>query len=163
MGIRGLKITIVGFGRIGQRVAQLLSSLGASICIVDPYLSDNNQLPYPLVSLEEGLAAADAITIHASGTETILGEAEFTLMKKGCYLLNAARGSLVNHDALVDALDSDTLAGIWFDTFQKEPYEGPLIGHPKAILTPHLATFTKQCRLSMESEAAKNLIKDLTR
>jgi len=159
--IRGLRVTIIGFGRIGRRVAQLLSSLGAEISIVDPYVSKNDNLPHPLVSLEDGLRSAEAISIHASGTEIILGESEFSIINSGCYLLNAARGSLVCHKALLEALNSDRLGGVWFDTFWKEPYEGPLIGHPKAILSPHLATFTDQCRLSMESEAARNMIKDL--
>ncbi len=160
--IRGLRVTVIGFGRIGRRVAQLLASLGGIVSIVDPFLTTSNNLPYPLVSLEEGLANAEAITIHASGNETILGEPEFSLIKDGCYLLNGARGSLVCHEALLQALNSNKLSGIWFDTFWEEPYQGPLIGHPKAILSPHLATFTSQCRLSMESEAARNLIEDLT-
>jgi len=160
--IRGLRVTIIGFGRIGRRVAQLLSTLGADIIIVDPYLSNFDNLPYPVVSLEEGLKSAEAISLHASGTDTILGKREFSLLNDGCFLLNAARGSLVCEKALIDTLNSDKLSGVWFDTFWDEPYKGPLIGHPKAVLSPHLATFTDQCRLSMESEAARNLISDLS-
>lgn len=159
--IRGLNVTVIGFGRIGRRVAELLSSCGAKISVVDPYLTENTESAYSFVSLEDGLASAEAISIHASGTGTILGETEFSYLNDGCYLLNAARGSLVCHEALLTALNTNRLAGIWFDTFWEEPYEGPLIGHPKALLSPHLATFTDQCRLSMESEAARNLIADL--
>lgn len=160
--IHGLRVTIIGFGRIGRRVAQLLSDLGAIISVVDPYLSDSGMLPYPVVSLADGLVSAEAISIHASGTDTILGEHEFSLIKNGCYLLNAARGSLVCEKSLIRSLNSETLAGVWFDTFWKEPYQGPLIGHSKAILSPHLATFTDQCRFSMETQAARNLISDLS-
>jgi len=113
------------------------------------------------VSLEEGLKAARIVTLHSAGEEQILGKEELNLLPNGSFLLNSARGGLVSEDALCDALDSGKLAGVWFDAFWEEPYTGRLCDYPQALLTPHASTYTEQCRLSMEMQAAENLIRDL--
>ena len=79
-------------------------------------------------------------------------------MKKGAFLLNAARGSLIDEGALIDALKSEQVAGVWIDTFEQEPYAGPLTEFPQALLTPHVGSYTLECRRKMEMEAVMNLI-----
>ena len=82
-------------------------------------------------------------------------------MKPGVLLLNSARGGLVDEAALLAALDSGKVAGVWFDAFWEEPYTGPLTQYEQAILTPHVGTYTERCRLQMETEAVRNLLRDL--
>jgi len=161
-GLRNARILLIGYGRIGRRTAELLSAFGARILVCDPYieaasLNDGEKL----VSLEEGLPGADVISLHAAGETCILGAPEFSRMKRGVTLLNSARGNLVDETALVHALDDGTVGHAWFDALWQEPYTGPLTQYPQALLTPHIATYTRQCRLDMESTAVRNLLRDL--
>jgi D-3-phosphoglycerate dehydrogenase len=82
-------------------------------------------------------------------------------MKKGVTLLNSARGELVDEQALWEALESGVVEGAWFDAFWSEPYDGLLTKSDKMLLTPHIGTYSKQCRRSMEMNAAMNLLSDL--
>ncbi|MFH1641477.1 MAG: NAD(P)-dependent oxidoreductase [Nanoarchaeota archaeon] len=152
-----MEVAVIGLGNIGKKVAKLLSLFGAKVMGVDPLLSglvDN----VPIVSLNEAIKHADIITLHCSGENCLLGAREFGLMKQGIYLLNAARGSLIDEKALKNALDSYQVAGAWLDTFTDEPYKGILCDCPQVILTPHVGSYTKECRMTMEMQAANNLI-----
>jgi D-3-phosphoglycerate dehydrogenase len=161
-GLQGLKVLFVGYGRIGRRTAELMLPFGAKIIIVDPCIEEKNLEPGGcLMNLEEGLHGADIITLHASGDETIIGEEQFRQMKDGVILLNSARGTLVDENALINAIESGKVAGAWFDAFWDEPYNGPLLKYDNVLLTPHISTYTEQCRLSMEMDAVTNLLKDL--
>ncbi len=157
-------VLIIGFGRIGRRGATGLSSLGASILVHDPFLpaaTDPGNPAWRRVELAEGLAECDVVSLHASGESVILGAAEFERMRPGTVVLNPSRGSLVDEAALLAALDSGRVGKAWFDAFAKEPYDGPLRRYPQVLLTPHAATYTRRCRLSMETEAVQNLMRDL--
>jgi D-3-phosphoglycerate dehydrogenase len=113
------------------------------------------------MSLEQALPLADIITVHSSGSACILGAKELAIMKSGSFLLNAARGDLIDESALTKALDEGKIKGIWMDTFNQEPYSGSLIKYPQVILTPHVGSYTAECRKRMELEAASNLISGL--
>ncbi len=158
----GKTVVIIGFGRIGRMVARLLDPFGPRVVVVDPYLqhsvADVETLP-----LDEALPQADVITIHASGEAEILGEKEFALIKPGAFLLNGSRGSQVNESCLVQALEKGDIAGAWLDAFSREPYDGPLRQFPQVILTPHIGSYSVQCRKSMEMEAVENLLSALAR
>jgi D-3-phosphoglycerate dehydrogenase len=160
--LQGLKVLFIGYGRIGRRTAELMLPFGAKTIIVDPYIEKKNlergECP---MNLEEGLHRADIITLHASGHETIIGKEQFRQMKDGVILLNSARGTLVDENALINAIESGKVAGAWFDAFWDEPYNGPLLKYDNVLLTPHISTYTEQCRLSMEMDAVTNLLKDL--
>ena len=160
-GLSGLHVLFIGYGRIGRKTAELFRAFGAKIIVSDPYL-DESTLEHgeEAVTLKEGLANADVVTLHAAGDDEIIGEAEFLMMKKGTVLLNSSRGELVNEEALVTALDDGIVSGCWFDAFWHEPYTGKLCDYPQAILTPHACTYTEQCRLSMEGQSVENLIRD---
>lgn len=161
LGLRGAKVLLIGYGRIGKRVGELLQAFGAEVFVCDPALS--GEAPgVTVVSMAEGLALADVISLHASGEDCILDPTSFERMKPGVLLLNGARGELVNESALLAALDSGKVAGVWFDAFREEPYKGPLIGYEQALLTPHVGTYTERCRLQMETEAVRNLLRDLS-
>lgn len=153
----GKTILIVGFGRIGKRIAELLEPFHVKIIIVDPFLKDY-QGNYTTLSLGEALPLADIITLHLSGEETILSAREFQLIKPGAFLLNAARGGLIDEGALYNALKNGKIQGAWLDTFSSEPYTGPLTEFSQAILTPHIGSYTRECRRSMEMESVENLL-----
>ena len=163
MGLRGARVLLVGYGRIGQRVGELLRAFGAELLIYDPFLNESTDLEGArrMENLIEGLVDADVVTLHASGTDTLFGREEFDAMKPGVLLLNSARGELVDEGALVAALESGKVAGAWLDAFWEEPYAGRLTEFDRVLLTPHVGTYTKQCRLSMESAAVENLLRDL--
>ena len=162
MGLRGTSVLLIGYGRIGRRTGELLAAFGARLLVCDPCVEASSlQRGERLVSLDEGLAEAEVISLHAAGEACILGDTEFARMKPGVVLLNSARGKLVDEQALVRALDAGIVAQTWFDALWQEPYTGPLAGYPQALLTPHIATYTRQCRLDMESAAVQNLLRDL--
>lgn len=154
--IRGAKVLIIGYGRIGQRTAELMRGLGADVTIYDKYVATGDS-----GSLQEGLQWADVISLHAAGTETILSDMELSLCKKGVILLNSARGNLVDEQALAKRLKTGEIGWFWGDAFWQEPYTGILLSCPNAILTPHLSTYTTRCREEMETAAAQNLLEDL--
>jgi D-3-phosphoglycerate dehydrogenase len=156
-----LTVLVVGFGRIGRRTARQLAAAGCTIMVHDPFLPPGAPCEFPRVSLEAGLVAADVVSLHASGDQPIISDPEFARMRPGVILLNPSRGELVDEAALLRALDSGQVGKAWFDAFWREPYDGPLKNYPQVLLTPHACTYTRRCRLSMESEAARNLLRDL--
>lgn len=159
--LRELKVLVVGFGRIGRAVAAQLHALGCELIINDPYLPEGAPCPYRRVGLLEGLAEADVVSLHAAGNQALLGPAELSAARRGLIILNSARGELVDEAALVQCLESGQVSKAWFDAFWQEPYKGPLLRFEQVLATPHACTYTRRCRREMESEAARNLLRDL--
>jgi D-3-phosphoglycerate dehydrogenase / 2-oxoglutarate reductase len=162
VSLRGIRVLLIGYGRIGRRFGEILRYFGSEIMVYDPFIDAasliNNEKK---VTLEEGLSLAEVISLHASDRRTILKENEFAEMKKGVILLNAARGELVDEDALISALELGKINGVWLDAFWEEPYGGRLLKFDNVLLTPHVSTYTRQCRLDMEVSAVENLLRDL--
>ena len=156
--LKGMKVLIIGYGRIGQAVAQLIHAFEADIIVCDPE-KHAAEVAYPVMNLHEALPMADVIALHASGEERLLGPREFSQMKKGVFILNGARGELIDEKSLVDALDSGQASGAWLDTFSNEPYEGALMNYEQVMLTPHVGSYTYEGRLQMELDAVDNLIR----
>lgn len=155
--LEGRAVVIAGFGRIGRRVAELLAPFRARVIAVDPLLKS----PPPdveLMALDEALSLAEVVSLHASGDTEILGAREFGLLRHGAFVLNAGRGGLVNEQQLVAALESGAVAGAWIDTFVEEPYSGPLTRFSQVIVSPHIASASREARLKMETEAVRNLL-----
>lgn len=158
----GKTVVIIGFGRIGRRVASMLRPFNVRIIAVDPNVGGNiNRDGVEIFSLKEALPQADIITIHCNGEQQLIGKNEFKLIKKGCFLLNAARGEIVDEGSLVQALEEGSISGAWLDVFSVEPYSGRLQKYPQVILTPHVGSYTIECRKAMEIEAVNNLISAL--
>ena len=158
--LQGKTVVIIGYGRIGRRVAELMAPFDVDILVVDPFL-DNPDVGRPVMSLEEALPRADIVSLHLSGDDEVLGEKEFALMKDGVYVLNGARGKLLDEDCLVKGLESGRVAGAWIDAFGVEPYGGPLTEFDQVVLTPHVGSYAAEGRKAMEMEAAMNLIEAL--
>ncbi len=159
--LSGKHVGIIGFGRIGQKVAQLLKPFDVKIGYFDlrqVWIMISNRFE----DLNSLLEWADIITVHASiGAQgkPLLGRDELRRMKPGSWIVNTARGGLVDEDALYEALKSGHLAGAALDVFLEEPYTGKLCELDNVVLTPHVATLTGESRLAMEIEASENIIR----
>ncbi len=161
--LSGRTVGLMGFGRIGQRVAQLCNAFGAKVLVYDPYAdkSREQELSVAMVSREQLLAESDIISLHASKDKNqpvLIGKAELDQMKQGAVLVNLARGEMVDESALIAALQSGKLAGAGLDVFGQEPYNGPLCDFDQVILTPHCATLTLETRSEMEIQCVENAI-----
>ncbi len=159
--LHGMTAVLVGFGRIGRMVGELLHALGVEILVCDPAYEHDVAYAKP-VTLADALPMVDILSLHCGGETQMIGEHELSRVKVGAYLLNAARGGLIDEAALCRALDTGRLAGAWIDTFVQEPYQGPLARYPQVMLTPHVGSYTREGRLQMEIDAVHNLLQGLS-
>ncbi len=143
---------LVGFGRIGQQVARRARGLEMRVLAHDPYVAPERFRELGAeraATLEELLAAADFVSLHATltaETRELIGRKQIARMKDGARLVNVARGELVDEEALVEALRSGKLAGAALDVFAEEPYTGPLLELENVVVTPHLAASTQEAQ-----------------
>ncbi len=169
MGLLLSEITvgIVGLGRVGRRVAEILRPLGTRILGTDVQ-PDHDWIArqgVSLVAMPQLIADSDVVSLHlpyATGDLHRLMNAErLATMKRGSFLLNTSRGALIDEQAVCDALQSGHLAGAAIDTFEQEPYTGVLLGAPNVVLSPHAGSYARATRNRMELEAVQNLLRGL--
>lgn len=161
--LRGQTVGLIGFGRIGRRVAELCLAFGAKVHVCDPFvsveeISSRGVVP---VSFDELLATSDILSIHASkggSGSPLLGNDELARVKPGAIVINLARGDMIDEDALVDALRTGRVSGAGLDVFPSEPYTGALCDFPQVILTPHSATLPVETRGEMECRCVQNAL-----
>ncbi len=156
--LNGKKVGLVGFGRIGRATARLFEAFGAEVAFSDPYAEDATHQKMELDAL---MGWADIISLHCSkpaGGGHLIDATRLGLMREGTWLINAARGGLVDETALHDALASGRLAGAALDVFEQEPYTGPLRDLPNVILTPHVGSYAVEARIRMETDTIRNLL-----
>jgi D-3-phosphoglycerate dehydrogenase len=161
--LQGKKVGIIGFGRIGQKVAGLVLGLGAQVVYCDPVANKANAGCIP-VSLNELLSQSDIVSLHVSGEGNdapLLGHKELRSMRQGSWLINCARGGVVDETALYQLLQEGWLSGAAVDVFGDEPYAGSLTELDNVILTPHIGSYAIEARIEMEVQAVKNLIEGL--
>lgn len=159
--LNGKHIGIIGLGRIGRRVAKLLSVFGVEIAYTDVQDMKNG---YTYMEKQELLAWADIITVHASDCKEgtyIIGADDIRVMKETSYIVNTSRGRFIDEDALYDALKNKRIQGAALDVYIEEPYKGRLCSLDNIILTPHISSSAKEGRAVMEMEAVQNLFKGL--
>jgi D-3-phosphoglycerate dehydrogenase len=143
---------LVGFGRIGQQVARRARGLEMRVVAHDPYVAPERfrELGAARVeTLDELLAGSDFVSLHATLTPEsrgLIGREQIARMRDGARLVNVSRGELVDEDALLEALESEKLAGAALDVFSEEPYSGPLLGLENVVVTPHLAASTHEAQ-----------------
>lgn len=166
--VRGRTIGIVGYGHIGSQVSVLAEAMGMRVVFFDiiPKMALGNARA--VRSLKELLEVSDVVTLHVpatNATKNMLGKAEIARMKKGSYLINNARGSVVDVNALAAALKSGHLAGAALDVFPDEPagkgdrFESPLQGLANVLLTPHVGGSTEEAQASIAEDVCDKLIK----
>lgn len=151
--MRRKTIGIVGLGRIGRRVARRCRSFGMEVICFDPYLSDDraHEMHIERVSMDELLERSDFITLHAAltpSTRGLIGEEAIAKMKPGVRIVNAARGALIDEDALIKALQEGKVAGAALDVLTQEPVDpdNPLLQMSNVVVTPHLAASTEEAQ-----------------
>jgi D-3-phosphoglycerate dehydrogenase len=159
--LAGKRAGIVGFGRIGRKVAALFMLMGCETAFHDPCVPDDGNCRR--MEADDLLAWADILTLHCppqADDRPLLDADRLGRMKDGALLINAARGGLVDETALAAALQSGKLAGAALDVFAREPYppSGPLASLPGVILTPHIGAYAAETRTAMEAESVRNLL-----
>ena len=156
-------VGIIGLGRIGALIAARLQAFGVEVIAYDPYITAARaqQLGVQTVSLDELLERSDFITIHMPKTpETtgMIGAEQLARMKPSAYVVNVARGGLIDEDALHDALVAKTIAGAGLDVFvQEPPKESPLLALPNVVVTPHLGASTDEAQEKAGISVAKSV------
>lgn len=165
--IFGKTVGIVGFGHIGQLFAQRLAAFEATIIAYDPYANPARaaQLGVELVDLESLMQRADFVTIHLPKTAETAGMFNAELLaksKQGQIIINAARGGLVDEQALADAIDAGRIRGAGFDVFATEPCtDSPLFNRPEVVVTPHLGASTVEAQDRAGTDVAASVLKAL--
>jgi D-3-phosphoglycerate dehydrogenase len=156
-------IGIVGLGRIGRAVAELFLCLGCSILATDPFPDqewlENHRVA--MIPIDDLLSQSDIITLHMAhepGAGLIISEKEINRMKETAFLINLARGEVLDENVLFQALSDGRIAGAALDVFTMEPYHGPFTELDNVVLTPHLGSYALEGRLQMEVDAVKNLL-----
>ena len=164
--VKDKTLGIIGLGAIGSTVARIATlGLGMKVIAYDPYVSEEKArgVGAKLVGLHNLLTESDYISVHAAVTKEskgILGEKEFDLMKKGVFVINCARGEILDEKALSTALRSGKVAGAALDVLTEEPPPGdnPILGLENVILTPHAAGVTEESLERMSIQVAKNIV-----
>ncbi|MCI0533203.1 3-phosphoglycerate dehydrogenase, partial [bacterium] len=159
--LSGKTLGILGFGNVGKILANLAKGIGMNIVIWSREEDRTEQYPF-FTDLDDFLPRADAISIHVPKipeTENLLNEKTFTLMKNGAYLINTARGGIVEEGALLAALQSGKIAGAALDVFIGEPSPNEeLVRHPNVIATPHIAASTTEAQTRASEEVVRKII-----
>ena len=160
--IAGKTLGIVGMGRIGQSLAKKATALGMKV-VYFTIEGKHDDLDYDFVSLEEVLKTSDFISLHVpydKAAGSLIGKKELESMKNTAYLINCARGKVVDEAALIEALDNGVIAGAGIDVFEEEPTKNEtLVNHPKVSATPHIGAATKEAQTRIGEEVV-SVIKD---
>jgi len=160
--LAGKHVGVIGLGRIGTRVAHMLESLGCHIGYYDPFVEEPPRKSWQRSDSLTGLASgSDILTLHTPAQpdhRPLLDAAVLGSCRKGIIIINSARGSLIDEEAMISLLDNGTIAGAGLDVLPSEPYTGSLLSYPQVIATPHIASFTQETRSLMEQEAVAQII-----
>lgn len=161
--LRGQVCGLFGFGRIGSLLARKVQPLGMRVVVHDPYLQAKQaaNCGVELCSFDDLLELSDYISLHApltSETHHRFGEAAFAKMKSTASIVNAARGELIDQDALLAALDSGQIAGAALDVLDSTAAAASVLNHPRIILTPHSAWLSEEARTTLQASAVAQVI-----
>lgn len=163
--IEGKTLGILGMGRIGQQVARFAKALGMKVIYHNRHQLDEKieaELDAKYVDFDELIKNADFLSLHAPATDEtyhIINADVFKQMKDTAFLINVARGSLVDSDALISALKNDEITGAALDVFENEPHpRQELVEMDNVIMTPHVGSATHVARFNLSKEAANNVL-----
>jgi phosphoglycerate dehydrogenase-like enzyme len=161
---RELTLGLIGMGRIGTRMAEISRPVFGRLIGCDPYIAESKVPPgVQTMTHDEVFAAADVVSFHVplnDGTRGMANARTLGLMKPGSWLVNTARGAVVDVDAVLAALDAGRLDGAALDVLPKEPPEADhaLLRHPRVLLTPHAAFYSTEGERELRRKAAQNLV-----
>jgi D-3-phosphoglycerate dehydrogenase len=166
--LRGLTLGLIGFGKIAKALASKAQPLGMKLLVYDPYLDPANISHHgaEAATLERLLAEADAISIHvplSPETRNLIGQRELAHMKPSAFLINTSRGGIVDEQALAIALQEGRLGGAALDVLSSEPPppDHSLRQAPNMILTPHLAFYSRESVIELQTKAAEEVARAL--
>ena len=162
----GRTLGLVGFGRVARKVAAIARAIPMNVAAHDPFVSDRafaEAQVSRVAELDDLLGRADVVSLHVpftANTRRLIGARELETMRPGSILINTARGELVDHDALLDALDRGHLAGAGLDVTVPEPLppDHPLSLRDDVVVTPHVATATDRARIGLMEAAVANAL-----
>ncbi len=173
--LQGKTLGIVGFGRIGQAVARMAIGMGMKVIATDPFIQEVNlelniaqtgqkiSIPIQTVSFDTVIAQSDFLSLHVPGKvngKAVLGADELSRMKKGAGVVNAARGGVIDEDALLQALNTGQLSFAGLDVFENEPTpREDLLVHPKISVSPHIGASTAEAQERIATELAQYIIR----
>jgi D-3-phosphoglycerate dehydrogenase / 2-oxoglutarate reductase len=162
--LRGRRLGVVGFGRIGRRFAEKAGALGLEVCVHDPFVPPetiraSGALP---LGLDELLATSDVVSLHvplSSETRELLDAERILAMREGAVLVNTSRGGLVDEAALVGALAAGRLGGAGLDVFEQEPpsRDHPLLSLPTVVVTSHSSHYSLESEAEVRERAFRNV------
>ena len=153
---KGKTLGIIGFGRIGQKVAEISRCFDANVIFYDIAKIESDFARQ--VSLDYLLENSDIISVHISGKNEVLSGNELSKTKDGVILINTSRGEAIDEDKLYEMLTAGKIAYAGLDVFESEPYKGKLAELDNVILTPHIGSYALEARMLMELAAVKNLV-----
>jgi len=159
--LSGKTLGVIGIGRIGQAVARRALALGMRVIAFDKFVKESPIPEVEMVSMDELLSRSDFVTLHVPPDPSgpVIGKGEIAKMKQGAYLINCARGGVVDEKALLEALNSGKLAGAGLDVYQEEPPKNAeLLRHPKVSLTPHIGAQTIEAQARVGDEVVDILL-----
>jgi D-3-phosphoglycerate dehydrogenase len=159
-------LLVIGFGRTGTRVAKLARAFDMKVFVYDPYIDQSSIAPAGCTPVDDYVSVLpdmDMVTLHCPLTEettNMIGERELGAMKPSAYVINCARGGIVDEHALGAALENESIAGAGLDVFVREPLPGddPLLGIDNLITSPHVAGVTLEASMRMATGAAANVL-----
>ncbi|PLX91526.1 MAG: phosphoglycerate dehydrogenase [Desulfuromonas sp.] len=160
-------VGVIGLGKVGGRVALRCRAFEAKVICCDPYISEKRAEDFgvKLVSLEDIIRFSDIITVHTplnDETRNLINAEHFSGMQDGVFIVNCARGGIINEQAMLDALESGKCGGAAFDVWSEEPPKSDLlkklIGHPKMLVTPHLGANTFEAQKNVAVDVSKEIV-----
>lgn len=161
--LRHKTVGIVGLGRTGRRLVELLAPFDCRLLAADPREDPAFAAAHGVTyrSLDTVLETADIVSLHldySPAVHHLIGRPQLARMRSDAVLVNTARGGLVDETALAETLECGGLAGAYLDVFEREPYDGPLARLDTVQLSPHIGSYAVEGRVAMELEAARNLL-----
>lgn len=156
-------IGMIGFGQVAKRLAELLQPFNVTILALDVNWDKEaaTRLNVQQVELKELLGKSDIVSLHLplmESTKNTIGKLELDQMKEDVIVVNTSRGGLIDEDALYSFLSRYEKSRAYIDTFDNEPYNGPLVGLDNILLTPHMGSYAKEVRINMEMETVEKTI-----
>jgi len=167
--LSGKTLGVIGLGRVGREVSQRMLAFAMKVIAFDPYVTAEvaADLGVGLVDMDTLLGESDFITVHVplgADTRSIISKSEIGRMRDGVFLINCARGGVIDEAAVCEALDSGKVAGVAVDVYESEPPGAhPLFSHERSVFTPHLGAATRDAQIRVAVDAARNVADALSK